>query len=103
LSSSIPAPADRTDGLLAVDEAIARLEAAEPRKAQIVKLRFYAGLSVEEIAAVLDVSAITVKRDWRFARAWLGTCLSEPAVEHRRSAGPSRTTNRTVMNLREDD
>ena len=54
-----------------LDEALARLEHAHPRKAQVVLHRHFAGLSVEETARVLEVSTATVKREWRFARAWL--------------------------------
>jgi RNA polymerase sigma factor (TIGR02999 family) len=57
--------------ILALDEAIAKLERDEPDAAQVVKLRFFAGLSVEETATALGVSDRTVKREWRFARAWL--------------------------------
>ena len=62
---------DDVDQILALDEALRRLEQQDPAAAQVVKLRFYAGLSVEETAAVLGVSERTVKRDWQFARAWL--------------------------------
>ena len=57
--------------ILALDEAISRLEQDEPHLGAVVRLRFYAGLSVEETAEALGVSARTVKRDWTFARAWL--------------------------------
>ena len=57
--------------LLAVDEALNRLAAIDPQQARVVELRFFSGLSVEETAAALGVSATTVKRDWRVARAWL--------------------------------
>ena len=57
--------------LVALDEALTRLAEADPRKAQVVELRYFGGLSVEETAAVLKVSADTVARDWRSARAWL--------------------------------
>jgi RNA polymerase sigma factor (TIGR02999 family) len=59
------------DDLLALDEAIAALQAEEPLLAELVMLRYFSGLSVEETAAVLGQSASTVKRDWRRARAWL--------------------------------
>lgn len=59
------------DELLAVDEAIQRLHTEKPHLAEITMLRFYAGLSVDETAAVLDTSASTLAREWRFARAWL--------------------------------
>ena len=57
--------------LLALDEAIQRLQAHQPHLAEVVLLRYYAGLSVEETAAVLGVSPSTLAREWRFARAWL--------------------------------
>jgi RNA polymerase sigma factor (TIGR02999 family) len=57
--------------MLALDDALARLAAAEPRWAQVVELKFFAGLDVPEIAEALDISPATVKRDWQFARAWL--------------------------------
>jgi RNA polymerase sigma factor (TIGR02999 family) len=59
------------DELLAVSEALERLAAEHPRKAQLVKLRYFAGLTIEQAAATLGVSAPTAKRDWAFARAWL--------------------------------
>jgi RNA polymerase sigma factor (TIGR02999 family) len=57
--------------VLALDEALEALEAADGRKARVVELRFFGGLTVEETAAVLDVSAETIARDWRFAKLWL--------------------------------
>jgi RNA polymerase sigma factor (TIGR02999 family) len=69
------------DDLLALDEAISRLQAEDPRLAEIVMLRYYSGLSVEETARVIGVSVSTLTRDWRFARAWLAGVLGE--------AGPS--------------
>ena len=61
--------------VLALDDAIRRLEEQDPTAADIVRLRFFAGLSVEETAAMLDVSERTVKREWAFARAWLFNAL----------------------------
>lgn len=61
--------------LVAVDEALTRLEQNDPRKAQIVSLRYFAGLSIEETAAALDLSPATVKNEWAFARAWLYRAL----------------------------
>jgi RNA polymerase sigma factor (TIGR02999 family) len=57
--------------ILAVDEAVERLEREDPRKGQIVNLRYFAGLTAEETAAVLGVSLGTVEREWRFIKAWL--------------------------------
>ena len=66
--------ADRSAGdvdMLVLDEALTRLAAAEPRWAQVVELRFFTGLGIEETAEALEISPATVKRDWQFARAWL--------------------------------
>jgi len=62
--------------LLALDEALNELEAQDPQMAQIVQLRFFAGLSVDETAAALEISPRTVKRDWSVARAWLYARMS---------------------------
>lgn len=57
--------------LLALDDALRRLEALDKRKSDIVTLRYFAGMTIEEIAALYEVSARTVEREWRFIRAWL--------------------------------
>ena len=57
--------------LVALDDALQALEAVHPRKSQVLEMRFFGGLSVDETAEALHVSPDTVKRDWRFARAWL--------------------------------
>ncbi len=57
--------------LIALDDALNQLQAADSRKAQVIELRYFGGLSVEETAAVLRVSEETVTRDWRLARGWL--------------------------------
>jgi RNA polymerase sigma factor (TIGR02999 family) len=59
------------DDLFALDDALARLAREEPAKAELVKLRYFAGLSVEEAAAVLGISRATAARYWDFARSWL--------------------------------
>ena len=59
------------DQLLAVHEALDRLASHDAPKAELVKLRFFAGLTLEESAKVLDLSLSTAKRDWAYARAWL--------------------------------
>ncbi len=61
----------------ALDEALNALERIDPRRAQVIELRFFGGLTVEETAQVLQISAQTVMRDWRLARAWLGRELSQ--------------------------
>lgn len=63
----------------AIDAALQRLEQHDPRMAQVVRLRFYAGLSIGEIAQILQLSSRTVKSDWAFARAWLGRELAGAA------------------------
>lgn len=62
---------DAPGDLLALDEALEALATHDPRKARVVEMRIFGGLSVDESAAVLGVSGVTVMRDWRFARAWL--------------------------------
>src|SRR5688572_3521898 len=67
----IAAPTDKDDELLAVHEVLEKFAALEPRKAEIVKLRYFAGFSIEEAAEALHISEPTAKRDWAYARAWL--------------------------------
>jgi len=62
-----------------LDAALMRLEKFDPRQARIVELRFFSGLSVEETAAVMDLSTATVKREWRTARMWLLREMGNPA------------------------
>jgi RNA polymerase sigma factor (TIGR02999 family) len=57
--------------LLALDEALERFAHEQPRMAELIKLRFFAGLPIEQVAEILDISSRTAKRDWTFARAWL--------------------------------
>lgn len=70
---------DKLDDYLAIDEAIESLRAEDPRLAEIVRLRFFGGLSVAETAALLEVSERTVKGEWAFARAWLARHLGKDA------------------------
>ena len=70
----VEAPLD--DALIDLDEALARLALADSQAAELVKLRVFAGMTVEEAARVQGVSARTVKRNWAYARAWLGRQLS---------------------------
>ena len=78
-------PLDRVDiaqsvpdaDLVAVDDALERLAAHDPRKARVVELRFFGGLSMDETAQALGVSVRTVHNDWTFARAWLYRALTE--------------------------
>jgi RNA polymerase sigma-70 factor (ECF subfamily) len=62
---------ERAAELVALDEALQELARLDPRKSRVVELRYFGGLSLEETAEVLDVSPMTVRRDWRAAKAWL--------------------------------
>ena len=68
---------ERNLDIVAVDEALQELELGDPRQAQIVELRFFAGLTVDEIASTLKISRATVKRDWTTAKLWLQSRLSD--------------------------
>src|SRR5438132_1096702 len=70
---------EQTQTVLDVDEALERLALLDSRKARVVELKYFGGLNQDEIAAVLKISAITVRRDWLFARAWLYTELQNVA------------------------
>jgi RNA polymerase sigma-70 factor (ECF subfamily) len=72
--------ADRSDDFGALDDALNALAARAPRKAKVVELRFFGGLSVEEAAEVLCVSPITVMREWKSAKAWLYRELAGPTA-----------------------
>lgn len=67
----IAAPTANDDQLLALHEALDALALHDPRKAELVKLRYFAGLEIEEAAELLGISGATAKRDWQYARAWL--------------------------------
>ncbi|MGZ8845340.1 MAG: sigma-70 family RNA polymerase sigma factor [Pyrinomonadaceae bacterium] len=71
LSEAMIMPAEKDRELIALNDALTRLEALDERKSKVVELRYFGGLSVEEAAEVLEVSPITVMRDWQFAKAWL--------------------------------
>ena len=83
LDEEAVASASRTAELIALDEALSDLAAFDQRKALVVELRFFGGLSVEEIAEVLKISPNTVTRDWRTAKAWLHRELSAPDAAYR--------------------
>jgi RNA polymerase sigma factor (TIGR02999 family) len=70
---------ERGAELIALDEALRELAAIHPRKGQIVELKFFGGLTVEEIAEVLKVSPVTVMRDWSFAKSWLHRKITNDA------------------------
>ncbi len=70
LDDDLPAPAPPVD-IVALDDALERLSALDPQQAKVVEVRYFAGMTIEETAAALDVSSGTVKREWSVARAWL--------------------------------
>jgi RNA polymerase sigma factor (TIGR02999 family) len=83
LDEALAAAKEPSTDLVAIDDALTALTAVDPRKGQVVEMRFFGGLSVEETAEVLKVSPVTVKREWRAARTWLyreltGAITDEP-------------------------
>ena len=73
--------ADADVDLVALDDAMTALARVDPRKMQVVEMRFFGGLSVEETAEVLGISPVTVKRDWRVAKAWLYRALADGTTD----------------------
>jgi RNA polymerase sigma factor (TIGR02999 family) len=67
---------EKDSDILALNDALTQFAALYPRQSQVVELRFFGGLEVEEAAEALKISAVTVKRDWRFAKAWLLRAMS---------------------------
>ena len=67
--------------LLALDDALKRLALIHPRKSEVVEMRFFGGLSAEETAEVLNVSRLTVIRDWNFSRAWLQAAMNGEEID----------------------
>jgi RNA polymerase sigma factor (sigma-70 family) len=65
--------------MVALDDALQALAKDDPRKARVVELRFFGGLSIEETGEVLEISVQTVRRDWNFAQAWLARAMSAGA------------------------
>ncbi len=76
-ANATPAAPDPVMDVLGVHEALTRLEQVDARQAQIVELKFFVGLSIEEIAELLAISPATVSREWSMARAWLHTELRD--------------------------
>jgi RNA polymerase sigma-70 factor (ECF subfamily) len=77
LSEAAERPQHHRADLVALDDALQTLERLDPRQARVVELRYFAGLSLEETAEALDISVMTVRRDWSMARAWLFRELNE--------------------------
>jgi RNA polymerase sigma factor (TIGR02999 family) len=71
LDEGLSASTERAAEMVALDDALQTLESLDPRKARVVELRFFGGLSVEETATVLDISPQSVLRDWKLAKVWL--------------------------------
>jgi RNA polymerase sigma factor (TIGR02999 family) len=71
LAPDIPGVSPKIENVIAIDEALERLAQIDARQSRLVELRFFAGLNVEEVAEVMGVSAVTIKREWRSAKAWL--------------------------------
>jgi RNA polymerase sigma factor (TIGR02999 family) len=70
-----------SDDVVAINEALARLEATDPQKGQIVNLRYFVGLTEREVAEVLGLSLSTIEREWRYCRRWLFTQIKEQDPE----------------------
>lgn len=68
---------DASGDILALDEALKKLNSLDRRKCQVVEMKFFGGLTIKEIARVVEVSPETIKRDWRFARTWLLKTMSK--------------------------
>ncbi|QDU21323.1 ECF-type sigma factor [Urbifossiella limnaea] len=77
---AVPTRDDRAADLLALDEVMTAFAREEPGKAELVKLRYFAGLTLEEAAACQGISPATAKRHWALARAWLFAALTDPPV-----------------------
>ncbi len=77
LNESVVPGAQRPEELIALDEALSRLETLDSRQSRVVEMRFFVGLTEEEISHVLGISVRTIKRDWNVARAWLYAEMSK--------------------------
>jgi RNA polymerase sigma factor (TIGR02999 family) len=80
LDEALTVSEERASELVALDEALKELARVDPRKCHVVELRYFGGLSVEETAEVLKVSAVTVMRDWSMAKSWLHRELSKSSA-----------------------
>ena len=81
---------ERAEELVALDEALASLEQMDPRKGEIVQLRYFGGLSIEETGEVLNISPRTVRREWQRSKAWLYRMISEGTEDETRPLAKSR-------------
>jgi RNA polymerase sigma factor (TIGR02999 family) len=71
LNEDLVVAREREGDLVALDEMLEHLAALDPRKARVVEMRFFGGLDIQEIAEALNISGVTVRRDWQFAKSWL--------------------------------
>lgn len=71
---------ERASEFVALDEALTKLAVVDARKSQIVEMKFFGGLTVEEVAEVMKLSPITIKREWRAAKAWLHLEITKPGM-----------------------
>jgi RNA polymerase sigma-70 factor (ECF subfamily) len=92
LTSSLPGVTQPSLDILALDEALSRLQMLDPRKAQVVELLYFGGLTAQEAAEVLGVTSRTIERDWQFARLWL---LREILDERPEESSGGRTGHRS--------
>lgn len=81
IEEAFAVPADHQPGILAVDDALQALHKIDPQQGRIVELRFFAGLTIEETAEVLNISPSTVKREWILAKTWIFRALSQSTLE----------------------
>ncbi len=83
LDEALTVSAERAAEVVALDDALHELAKIDPRKCRVVELRYFGGLSVEETAQVLNISAVTVMRDWSMAKSWLHRELSKETRENK--------------------
>lgn len=80
LNDAMIGSGERAAELVALDDALSKLAAIDPRRSQVVELRYFGGLSVEEVAEFLNISPVTVMRDWSVAKAWLYQAIGNAKV-----------------------
>jgi RNA polymerase sigma factor (TIGR02999 family) len=81
IDADLPGVSPKIENVIAIDEALQKLACIDPRQSRLIELRFFAGLSVEEAAEVMDISPVTIKREWRSAKAWLHRELAAGRAE----------------------
>lgn len=89
---------DANVDILALDEALKELAAEQPKREELVRLRFFAGLTIDEVALAMGISTATAVRSWRYARAWLAEKLAETGEENcDEENGPNATKNGPIV------